>query len=424
MKAKYLFISLALVGALCACSRDEESLFDKSAAERAQEALNNANTVLAAPENGWEMLYFANTESRGYNLIVKFDSNGKVVATAKNSLTTGNQIMSDESTWEVKLDYGPILTFDTYNKELHAWADPQEDGDGYLGDYEFLILHADANYVKLKGKKHSAYCYLYPMEAGKSASDYFAEVEAAQQKLCANGNIFHLGLQDKEYLLHDASSGLFSLTGLGQVPDPENALLFPFAVRKNGLQLSFAFSESGDTWYEISGDRLVSAKSAISVAAPATYFSEYLTLAGGTWTINITDVNDATKSAINTLNQALKKAYTSNKKAAVQGLAFKQNDENTVALIFSYLGSSNKATEMKYLYTISLQGDNMNIAYVGPADTNAEKVLTTFSDLETLLKTFEGTFASATDNALNPTNGIQLTESSNTSVWFKATGKL
>ena len=184
MKAKYLFIGLALATLLGACSRDEESLFDKSAAERAQEALTNAEDVLVAPAYGWEMLYFANTGSRGYNVLVKFDANGRVTATAKNSLTTGNRIVTDsESTWEVKLDYGPILTFDTYNEVLHAWADPRSDGDGYLGDYEFLILHADANYVKLKGKKHGGYMHLYPIKESVTPEDYFAEVEALQQKL-------------------------------------------------------------------------------------------------------------------------------------------------------------------------------------------------------------------------------------------------
>mgnify|MGYP002508680865 CR=1 FL=1 len=42
MKAKYLVIIGLLAATFAACSRDEESLFEKPAAIRAQEAIENA----------------------------------------------------------------------------------------------------------------------------------------------------------------------------------------------------------------------------------------------------------------------------------------------------------------------------------------------------------------------------------------------
>ena len=45
MKAKYLVIIGLLAATFAACSRDEESLFDKSASERAREAVENALDV-------------------------------------------------------------------------------------------------------------------------------------------------------------------------------------------------------------------------------------------------------------------------------------------------------------------------------------------------------------------------------------------
>ena len=95
MKAKYILYVLACACVLGACNRDEASLFDKSAAERAQEALQNANKVLTGAENGWEMLYFANLDSRGYNMILRFNADGQVIATAKNATTTGNKLQTD-----------------------------------------------------------------------------------------------------------------------------------------------------------------------------------------------------------------------------------------------------------------------------------------------------------------------------------------
>ena len=55
MKAKYLVIIGLLAATFAACSRDEESFFDKPAAIRAQEAVENAFDVLTSNSDVWEM---------------------------------------------------------------------------------------------------------------------------------------------------------------------------------------------------------------------------------------------------------------------------------------------------------------------------------------------------------------------------------
>lgn len=228
MKAKYIVLVIALASVFSACNRDEKNLFDDQAAVRAQKALDNAFDILTAPANGWEMLYFPNTYSAGYSVIVKFNTNGKVLAATRNPQTTkGVYKTDDNSTWKVISDYGPILTFDTYNNVIHAWADPQSDGDGYLGDYEFLILHADANYVKLKGKKHSAYCILYPLPAGKDWIEYFNEVYQYRDLIVTknDGTKFNFVSPGHNQLM-TYESGLMNV---------DNTLdtYYPFVVRNN-----------------------------------------------------------------------------------------------------------------------------------------------------------------------------------------------
>jgi hypothetical protein len=80
MKAKYLVMIGLLAATFAACSRDEESLFDKPAAIRAQEAVDNAFDVLTSNGSGWEMAYFPNleTSAKGYNMVLKFNKNGNV----------------------------------------------------------------------------------------------------------------------------------------------------------------------------------------------------------------------------------------------------------------------------------------------------------------------------------------------------------
>ena len=425
MKAKYLFIAIALASVFCACSRDEESLFDKSAAQRAQEAIDNANNVFASAPNGWEMLYFANPESEGYNIVVRFGKNGRLIATAKNPTTTGNKLESDSSsTWVVKNDYGPILTLDTYNKVLHAWADPQENGVGLEGDYEFLILHADANYVKLKGKKYGAYYYLYPLEEGITAEQYFEQISAMQTQLFANGNILRLHADGEEYMLHGGSSGIFSLTAVGEKPNVEEEDIYPFATRQNGIHLMLPFLFTQDLKFELKDGKLASAKCSIDQQAAVPYVLEYMDFSSGSWVIDFTETCDLIKNDVAAIDAKLKAAYTKNKKASVQGLRLKKSGTNIV-LVFSYYGSSSKATvDMNYVFEVTGEGDALKINYLEPADDNAQKTLNAFPEMADLFNALSGTFSTEVAAVLNPSNGIKLSNKSTSEVWYNISGKL
>ena len=245
MKAKYLLLIGLFAATMVACSRDEESLFDKSAAERAQEAIETAFDVLTSNEAGWEVAYFPNLEasSKGYNMVWKFNANGKVSATAKNSTTTMNKMMTDSaSTWAVKSDYGPILTFDTYNKVIHAFSDPQENGAGLLGDYEFLILKATPEVVILKGKKHSAYSVMRPMKTANLEA-YFAACAKMQSYLFGNNNVATLNQGEEKMYLYNGASGQFQSAAYGSPLVAEAATYHPVCSTEDGIIVSTGFGE-------------------------------------------------------------------------------------------------------------------------------------------------------------------------------------
>ena len=424
MKAKYLLIGLALACVFGACSRDEESLFDKSASERAQEALDNANEVLVAAANGWEMLYFANTESCGYNVVLKFEENGRVIATAKNDLTTNKKLVTDStSTWQVKLDYGPIITFDTYNEVIHAWADPRTDGDGYLGDYEFLILHADPNYIKLKGKKHSGYCYLFPMEEGKTVEAYFEEIAAAQNRFFGGSNLVRIAFDNQEYLLHNGGTGIFDFTNLGELPSTEEPEIYPFVVRANGIQCMIAPRTTGDLSFEYKNGALVGEHSRIFAAAPADYIPEFINLLSGGWALDIENICDSGKTVIADINAKLKAAYPKNKsKAGLSGLTIKKTSKGLVVAL-SYIGGSKTAVEISYLFEVSKENNDIKLTNNGPADDNAQKTVNAFPSMGVLIDMLNGTFAPVAEEPLNPSIGTRLTNKSNSELWCNITGK-
>ena len=443
MKAKYIVLIVALASVFSACNREEKNLFDQSAAERAQAALDNAYDVLTAPANGWEMIYFANPDSRGYNILVTFDEHGKVTATTKNIMieypdasqqsgiksellvrsAPANAIVSDTSAWEVINDYGPIMTFNTYNNVLHAWADPRENGDALLGDYEFLILHADANYVKLKGKKHSAYYYMYPLEKGVSAAQYFTDIEALEKRLYGNGNLLHIQANSEEYMLHGGSSGIFSLTEIGQLPDEEDPESYPVATLRNGLQFMNSPRALGDVRYTVIGGKLESSASSIFAAPAAAYITEHIEMAAGSWVVDIKNINDSSAHVIEAINAALKAAYSKNKKtASVNSMTFKKISKGLV-IEFTYYGNSAKATtNVNYLYDVATEGNSVKITYNGPADENARKTVVAFPDIEVLLKNLEGSFDATATDAINPSNGIKITNKSHPELWFSIQG--
>ena len=244
MKAKYLLLIGLFAATMVACSRDEESLFEDSAAIRAQKAVDNALDVLTSNE-AWEMAYFPNleTSAKGYNMVLKFNKNGNVSVTAKNSTTTMNKIMTDTaSTWAVKSDYGPILTFDTYNDVFHAWADPGTDGAGLLGDYEFLILKATPELILLKGKKHSAYSVLRPMKNPDLVA-YFAACEKMMSYLFGNNNVVTLNQDNEKMYLYYGSTGQFQSAAYGSPLLADNATYHPVCATEDGIIVSKGFGE-------------------------------------------------------------------------------------------------------------------------------------------------------------------------------------
>lgn len=297
MKAKYLLLIGLFAATMVACSRDEESLFDKSAAERAQEAIETAFDVLTSNEVGWEVAYFPNLEasSKGYNMVWKFNANGKVSATAKNSTTTMNKMMTDSaSTWAVKSDYGPILTFDTYNKVIHAFSDPQENGAGLLGDYEFLILKATPEVVILKGKKHSAYTVMRPMKT-TNLEAYFAACEKMQSYLFGNNNVATLNQGEEKMYLYNGASGQFQSAAYGSPLVAEAATYHPVCSTEDGIIVSTGFGEELHEhiflYDSVKGELVGEAGSVMNAGNLNVLFSSYFTDNAYGWVIDTVGID-------------------------------------------------------------------------------------------------------------------------------------
>ena len=418
MKAKYLLLIGLFAATMVACSRDEESLFEDSAAVRAQKAVENAFDVLSSNEAGWEMAYFPNLEAdaKGYNMVLKFNKNGNVSVTAKNATTTGNKILTDTaSTWAVKSDYGPILTFDTYNDVFHAFSDPKEDGAGLLGDYEFLILKATPELVLLKGKKHSAYSVMRPVKNPDVAA-YYAACEKMQTYLFGNNNIVTLEQGNDKLYLYYGASGQFQSAAYGSALSAENATYHPVCATEDGIIVSTGFGEDVHEhiflYDSVKGELVGEAGTVLNAGNLNLLYRSYFTDNAYGWSVDPTNIESA-----NQLIEAINKLMSNtNTKIKVMGYGYKQSlnmyeGGHFILLNCSYKQNKNNK-EIKLIWTVDITVDEngISISNAVPYDSNTETWIKNIPMLEQLANDLTGKFMANPNpnNLFNAAAGMYL----------------
>ena len=102
-----------------ACVNEEDDLFDKTAAERLNEASALYSERLTASPNGWAVQLYPTTQDEapygnGYLLLFRFHKDKSVDASMNNDLSNGKYLAATSS-WDVITDNGPVLSFNTYN---------------------------------------------------------------------------------------------------------------------------------------------------------------------------------------------------------------------------------------------------------------------------------------------------------------------
>ena len=154
MKKIYLVLLAALGLTFTSCLMEEKELFDKTPAERMDAYLGEYRTLLASSEQGWVLQYFPEETQAygGYAYVLKF---------TMDEVTAWFQLDNDVATpvtslYKMTPDDGPVLTFDTYNENIHYFATPSASNyEALHGDYEFRVVgkSADGSVIYMKGKR-------------------------------------------------------------------------------------------------------------------------------------------------------------------------------------------------------------------------------------------------------------------------------
>lgn len=203
---KIYFILLAVLGlTLQSCLMEEKELFDKTPAERMEAYLDEYKTLLESAEEGWLLQYYPeeNQSYGGYAYILKFTD---------KDVTAWFQLDDDIETpvtslYKMTPDDGPVVTFDTYNENIHFFATPDvQNYEAYHGDYEFKIVgqSEDGSVVKMLGKRtNNVYnlvkfsgdpvAYLEKIneiEAAMTAPAYVMSLGGSTYSCSISGNVF------------------------------------------------------------------------------------------------------------------------------------------------------------------------------------------------------------------------------------------
>ena len=460
---KILSISLILAAALAftSCVKEEEDIFDKSAAERLNEASDLYSKRLMASPNGWAMQLYPTNEDEwpygnGYLVLCRFNKDYSVDVSMNNIFTDGTY-WSESSLWEVLTDNGPVLSFNSHNKCIHTFSDPydiwftgtdnnanNESGTGVGGDYEFIIVDApeDASYMMLKGKKRGTYNLLTPVEEGVNFEDYLTDVKNFRKTYfpmnAPTFDVVHFGdslcklemTYPREMTENSAAKNL-DFDGLPNIyPYDGDAIIdqkfntFLITKRGNDYYLRFRdkiqvkdvtvqefvyrpdkdiFESVDDPAFFIEGNN------------PFSYFASTLQGSGVTWKLS-EEAGSLTSGAESYFNSiSTKKDPYAFKWVQLQPTS----DGIKLGIMYEY---KKKMTGMKYLYHFDTSGGKLKLTYDQPTGDNTQELNTSTSALtipaiKAIVDYFNQEFnVNAATTAFN-LNSVKLASASNSGSW-------
>ncbi|MBO6032878.1 MAG: DUF4302 domain-containing protein [Prevotella sp.] len=183
MKKIHIIFAVAILGLLTSCLKDQEDVFDKPSAQRAEEAIAADYKILTSAEHGWLMQYYPSPYRTygGYNVLMKFTADGKVTVASDVYYPDATA----ESFYKITQSAGIVLSFDTYNEIFHLFSTPDaplggDTGEGLEGDYDFEFISASAEKIVLKGKKSGNYATMVPLKDDNWA-DYITKIGTIEE---------------------------------------------------------------------------------------------------------------------------------------------------------------------------------------------------------------------------------------------------
>ena len=434
-----LFFSLTAM-MFTGCVSEEDDLFSSSAAERLMESKKAYTQRLGGTT--WVMEYYPlNTDEApkgsGYLILNQFKKDGSVVQAMQNELSDG-KYLTDTSLWEVISDQGTVLSFNTYNKCLHTFSDPgiYQTGQGYEGDYEFVILNIDegAKYGMLKGKKRATYNRLTRLPDDTNFEEYLKDVQDFQNTVFSSSapNDCLLRVGDTTMVVTNASSGIASMYPLGGDPISQTTD-HAFLITKNDGKYYFRFREAlafGDLKvqelkYNEEKDLFEGVQGEIGVVEgpnPNIFYGDAM---GNNhkWQLQRASVmSESMKAIYEEMYNSFRKFNTNYTLQTVQLSLIndeKSADYGKLKLDITYrVRSSTAHLQVYYDFSYNEQGISISNRQL---QGNAQTVMNSIKGIEPFLNAIEGSFVADKDNTVFNLSTLKLTSALDSNISYVLT---
>lgn len=265
-KISYLFALLVSFIAFNACTSDVDNYFPESAPERATKTVAEVKKILQEAPNGWRMEYYGDMTYGGYNVLCQFKGDSVQIASEKAGknheagLDASGNLITETSLahYSVNQSMGAVISFDTFNKLFHYFADPKnedygEAGTGFGGDFEFRVLKYSPDSIQLQGLKHGDRIMLYPMKADMDWASYLKEVENVKNYMASSSYTL---LADNDTLAEVTQYGDYHSL-IFQYPDSTGemkAYAYPYIITPEGYKFYREIEIGGKKFTNFSKD--------------------------------------------------------------------------------------------------------------------------------------------------------------------------
>ena len=423
------------------CVSEEDDLFRTSAAERLMQSKKVYTERLGGTT--WLMEFYpVNTDEapkgNGYLILNQFKKDGSVVQAMQNDLSDG-KYLTDTSLWEVISDQGTVLSFNSYNKCIHTFSDPglYQTGQGYEGDYEFVILSLEegAKYGMLKGKKRSTYNRLtrlpddtdfkaYLQDVNDFTSTMFSQ-DAPNEPLISFGGQRYVITGSESCIMDfypeggDEISQTESHAFLVSQHDGNYYLRFRELIKPDSVSEDNAIQE---LVYDPVTDRFIDELNPDNWVASRYTVTEFLKqqLEGNhIYRVNRNapagELSEKMQQALNAAHEGIRAV---NKNYGINQISLRYDAENGFCWFFKYQ-TGNAAKNIEFLYSGAIEGDKASFTYLKPATSNAEAIINRVDGIRSLLQqTLSQQFVVTPNVTSFNYNKVKFTSVSDPDLWF------
>jgi len=426
---KILSLSLLLGAAtLTSCKFEVEDYFDEEASLRIEHTAKEINGILvdgsAENQNGWVMQYFVSgTDEQnfeGFNLFARFRSNGTVLFASDHRYLrndNANKYTEAVSLYDMILEEGPIISFNTWNDVFSPFVDPvnplkapstiSKDGVGMGGDVNLIVTSYSKDEILLRGERHGTRSRL--IRCDRPWQQYINDTKELKASITNENVTDYLVTSGRDTMyISNLRRGFFSYKN--RLIDPIKNKTLSCVFTPTGFRLERADSIGNSLFQELylSEDKtkLVSEDGKVECRAMWDTYIATKEL----WIIDNSTLNDKQKQLCSQIETLVRNAYPSFSFRGIGiGKSKGKDAVNGIVLVFYKNATKNSCIsagiEMSIALTaqatesISSNGTNFdyNMGVIEKAAPGIKELATTLS------QTFAGTYSLIPDNHFNPT---------------------